>query len=113
MKKEMTTEEMKEARDRISLKDKDHLKKWLIESGRKYLIFNSSHFVDALSMEDLEVFQQLLLKYKNYRNTIPTGRYSFENNPITGEKCAVTEMYDELLDPLEFENLLLTYDKGK
>lgn len=102
-------EELQESLDRISMKDKDHLKKWLFASGRKYLAFNALHFVDALSMEELSLFQQLLIKYKNYRNTIPTGRMIEEISPIDGSKCMVEEVYSETLDILEFDEFSLMH----
>jgi hypothetical protein len=88
--------EFSDALSRVSLQDKEQLRRWLVESNRKYMLINSLHFVEALSMEDLELFQQMLIKYKNYRNTIPTG-YTIMNED--GKKIA--EVYGELLDDTE------------
>jgi hypothetical protein len=88
--------EFSDALDRVSLQNKELLKKWSLESGRKYMLINSIHFVDALSMEELEVFQQLLIKYGDYRNTISKDK---------------DESYGELLTPNELEDLFLQIGK--
>jgi hypothetical protein len=80
----------------IQVMDKEQLKKWLIESGRKYMLINSSHFVDALSIEELELFQQLLTKYRDYRNSILKDK---------------DESYGELLTANELEDLFLQIGK--
>lgn len=80
----------------IQVMDKEQLKKWLIESGRKYMLINSSHFVDALSIEELELFQQLLAKYRDYRNSILKDK---------------DESYGELLTANELEDLFLQIGK--
>jgi hypothetical protein len=80
----------------IQVMDKEQLKRWLIESGRKYMLINSSHFVDALSIEELELFQQLLAKYRDYRNSILKDK---------------DESYGELLTANELEDLFLQIGK--
>jgi hypothetical protein len=80
----------------IQVMDKKQLKRWLIESGRKYMLINSSHFVDALSIDELELFQQLLAKYRDYRNSILKDK---------------DESYGELLTPNELEDLFLQIGK--
>jgi len=80
----------------IQVMDKEQLKRWLIESGRKYMLINSSHFVDALSIEELELFQQLLVKYRDYRNSILKDK---------------DESYGELLTANELEDLFLQIGK--
>jgi hypothetical protein len=95
----------------IQVMDKEQLKRWLIESGRKYMLINSSHFVDALSIEELELFQQLLVKYGEYRKTIPTGHDITEYNKFTGANYTVKEMHTSLLSEDELEDLFLQIGK--
>ena len=85
----------------IQVMDKEQLKRWLIESGRKYMLINGIHFIDALSIEELELFQQLLVKYEEYRKTIPTGR----NNKFIGANYDVEEMHTSLLSEDELKEV--------
>ena len=83
----------------IQVMDKEQLKRWLIESGRKYMLINGIHFIDALSIEELELFQQLLVKYEEYRKTIPTGRN------ITEYNYTVKEVHTSLLSEDELKEV--------
>jgi hypothetical protein len=89
----------------VQVMDKEQLKRWLIESGRKYILINGLHFIDALSIEELELFQQLLVKYEEHRKTIPTGHNITEYNKFTGANYTVKEVHTSLLSEDELKEV--------
>ena len=80
---------------RVSMADPEALKRWLVESGRKYILMHAGDLVDALawpgdesgdkvSVTDL---QNVIEQYRDYRRGIPTGRTETqadaEGNPVS------------------------------
>lgn len=99
MKKDLTEDHIKEAMESVSLKDKDTLRKWLIETGRRYLIFDTIHLIDALAFpEGIGVLQHLIKAYGDYRRGLPSGDTKEETNEVTGEVCNVPIMLDEVMN---------------
>lgn len=61
--------------ERVAQTDPQALKRWLLASGRKYLVFNAEDLVDALRWpEGHQVLQQLIEAYRNHRQTKFTQR---------------------------------------
>lgn len=97
----------KKAIENIELKDKDHLKKWLQESGRPFLIFNALDLAEALPFpEGVRMFQMVLNYYREYRMEKPTGDFRKEKDPINGDMCEVPIMHDEVLSQSEIDRAI-------
>jgi hypothetical protein len=55
---------------RTAVKDPEHLKRFLSQSGRKFLVFNALDLVDALRFPDeVQVIQQVVERYRKHRAT--------------------------------------------
>jgi hypothetical protein len=54
--------------ENVALKDPDHLRRWLLASGREFIIFKSSDLVRALPWPDgVEMMIQLVEAYRQER----------------------------------------------
>lgn len=107
MLKDMEAKEIQEALERVSLKDKDTLKNYLLDSGRRYMIFNSVHLVDALSFPTgIAMLQTIIHQYKEHRNTIPTGNYRSEKNPVDSQFVSVPIMLEDKFNLDEMKDLV-------
>jgi hypothetical protein len=59
---------------RTAMTDPEHLKRWLIESGRPFLIFLAQDLVDALPFpEGLQALAGIRDSYREHRRKIATG----------------------------------------
>lgn len=97
----------KKAIENVELKDKDHLKKWLKESGRQWLVFNAMDLVESLPFpEGVRMFQMILDYYREYRREKPTGDIRKEDDPINGDICEVPVFHDEVLTNEEIDKAI-------
>jgi hypothetical protein len=84
--------------ERVAQTSAEALKKWLVASGRKYLIFNAADLVDALSWpEDHQLLQRIIDSYRNHRRTKETGRFERQTT-FDGEMAPVPVYKTEVLD---------------
>lgn len=98
--------EVYEAMDNVTLKGKDQLKRWLVDTGRRYLVFDSLQLVDSLSFpEGISILQGLIKTYSDYRSGIPTGKKRVEKNPVNGEDCEVDVMHTDTFTAEELEEV--------
>lgn len=103
----MTAEERIEAVLRVSMKDKDHLKRWLRGSGRQWLVFNALDLVDALRWPDgIDVLMQIVASYRDHRSAIETGRFEQQKHPQTGELVEVPVCKGEDLEIEEIDRAI-------
>lgn len=85
-------------RERVAQTSPEALKKWLVASGRKYLIFNSVDLVDALSWpEDHQLLQRLIDAYREHRRTQEIGKLH-EQQTFHGQMGAGKTYKTEVLD---------------
>jgi len=92
------------ARERVSISDPDHLKRWLEESNRKWLVLDSSELVDALPWpEGVAALMQILMARAHHRAAMSTGRTKLEKSPITGQTEAVPVSRTEELEIEELD----------
>ena len=83
---------------RTAIKSPNQLKRWLEESGRRYLVFDSLDLVDALEWPlEVEQLQRLITAYRERRQTIPTGQTEKQKNPATGEVEDITIFKTDVL----------------
>lgn len=86
----------------VAMKSPEHLKLWLSETGRRWLVLNSLDLVDALPWPDgVQAFLQVCMAYGGHRMAQPSGRKEVITTP-TGEKVEVDVMKT---DQLELEEL--------
>lgn len=101
----MTAAERLEARVNVSA-TRAQLLEWLHATQRQWMVINAIDLVNALPVEGLEAFQQIVSRYRLYRHTKPTGRVVEVENPKTKQKHVVAETYGEQLDAVEAEEAL-------
>jgi hypothetical protein len=86
--KGMTAEERMAAVLRTSITSPDHLKRWLEQSGRRWLVLDSVQLVEALPWPDgVSALAQILAALRDHRFAIPTGE--FETQYDSEKKCDV------------------------
>lgn len=55
-----------------AIKDPGHLKRWLQESGRQWIVLKSSDLIDALPWPDgVDILMQVIEAYRQHRVAIP------------------------------------------
>jgi len=105
--RKMGDQQRAEARVQVSMKDPEHMKRWLNESGRKYIIIKADELVDSLIWPfGHEAAQQIFDAIRHHRGTISTGRTRTEKDPITGESVEVPVMKGEQLEPEEMVDVI-------
>ena len=73
--------ELSQEQINTAMKDPNHLKKWLEESGRKWLTFNTKDLVNAMPWpEGAQAFAQIISMYRDQRRTIATGRVEIQKH---------------------------------
>jgi len=56
------------------ISDPKHLKRWLLQTGRTWVVLNTGDLVDALSWPDgVNKFIEVLTEYREYRRGIGVG----------------------------------------
>ena len=98
-----------EAQAVTAMKSPEHLKRWLQESGREWLVFSATDLVDALRDPwpgALQTFQSLLEAYDDHRRTIPSGEMEKVKHPDTGEEVDVEVMKTETLTRKEKHDVI-------
>lgn len=81
--------------------DPEALKRWLVASGRKFLIFNGMDLVDALNWpEGHQQFQQIIETYRNHRQTKQSNRMETQRT-LEGVDVSVIVAKGEALEPEE------------
>ena len=94
----------------VAMKEPGHLKKWLQESGRRWLVFDSLELVDSLPFPDgLDTLMQIIACYRDHRRAIPSGGFEEMPDPTLGQKVRVPLMKDENLEVAEMDRLIRYY----
>lgn len=103
----LTQKEILEARERVAMKDLNHFRRWIQESDREFLTFNSKDLIDALEFapENLELVQQIVQCYRQHRMAIKYDT-KIEIEPITGEEIEVSICKDDRLTVAEMDRLV-------
>lgn len=103
---EITMEEMSQRLIRTSLKDPEHLKKWLDESNRRYLVFDSLDLVDSLPFPaGIDSLMQLIACYRDHRATKPSGRAE-KSSLVSGEDVEIPIMKTDVLEVEELDRAI-------
>lgn len=103
---ERSAEEVFERQENVAIKDPEHLKRWLTQSGRKYIVLRSDHLIDGLRWpEGVESFQEIINQYRASRADKRTGEVRIETNEH-GEEVEVAETFPETLTQPELQELI-------
>lgn len=93
--------------NRIAIQSKEHLQRWIEESGRRWLIFNGRDLVDALPFpEGVDDFMRVVSCYRQYRSQVPSGEVERQIDPILGKEIKVEKMKDETLEVAELDRVI-------
>jgi hypothetical protein len=58
----------------VAIKSPEHIKEWLIKSGRQWIVFNGSDLVEALPFpHGHDALMQVIMAYRDHRAGIPSG----------------------------------------
>ncbi len=103
----MTTEDLKKAQESTAMRDINHLRRWLAQSDREFLIFFSKDLLDALAFEPnaLLLFQQLVQCYTQHRMAIAYDTRR-EFNPDVNAEIEVVVCKDDRLTIAEKDRLI-------
>ena len=105
--KNMTPQERAEARERVAMESPDHLRRWLRESGREWLVLNAIDLVNAIPWPvGVDSLMQILASYREYRASKPTGRTEMQTEPTLGTKIEVPVMHGESLEADELDTAI-------
>lgn len=103
---DMSFEDKSKCLLRVSIKDPEHLKRWLDESGRRFLVFDAIDLVDSLPFpEGVETFMQVVACYRDHRAAKPSGRTETHKNPL-GEKFETTIYKTDVLEVEEMDRAI-------
>lgn len=104
----MEMKEIREAQERVAMKDPEHLLRWLQASNREFLIFVTRDLMTALKPDNLDVvpmLQQAIFAYTQYRMSIEYD-VQREREPLTGEMIDVPIVKDDRLTLAEKDRLI-------
>lgn len=100
-----------EVAEAVAMKSPAHLKRWLDETGRMYLILRSDHLVDALPFPDgLELFIQVLEAYRQQRRALSEYDQPCpqETNHKPNKTCWLCRNEDKVAAKVRSDKLTLT-----
>jgi hypothetical protein len=104
---QLTVKEAAERLERISLKDADHLKKWLASSGRRWIILDSQDLVDSLPYPSgIEFFMEMIDLYRGFRATKLSGRVEKQIDPTLGVEIDVPIKKTDTLEAEEMDRAI-------
>lgn len=105
-----TLNEIEAARLRTAMQSPEHMKLWLQESGRRYMVLDGFDMVDAIwtgnNPVGVQEFQDVLSLYRHHRRRIPNGRYGEQLEPMSGKMVQVALTKDEALEPEEADRAI-------
>lgn len=92
----------------VAMRDRDHLKRWLQETGRRYIVLDGHDLVDALWDVDgaMDALLSVLAMYRDHRRAVPSGRVERTTEPMTGAQVEVTLFKDETLELDELDRAI-------
>lgn len=90
---------------KAAMADPEHLKRWLKESGRRYMVFDGLELVDALPWPGgVQELMDLTHLYAQHRRKIPSGR--FEKQQVMGNTVDVEIFKTEKLELAELDRVI-------
>lgn len=103
----LTLEEQSKRLLNVSIKDPEHLKQWLKQTGRSFLIFDAGDLVDSLPWPDgVDALVQIIACYRDHRAVKPTGRVAQETEAVLGKTVEVPTYKTDTLEVEEMDRLV-------
>lgn len=111
MSETLSAQEAALRRHRVSMKSKEHMIRWLEETGRRYLLLDAKDLVDALPFPDgCEALQVILRYYADHRASLPTGKSELTeiHDAKTGQpmKVELPTFKSEVLEVVELDRAI-------
>ena len=104
---EISVEEQAQRLLNVSIKTPQHLKAWLEESNRRWLVFDAVELVEALPWPGgVDTLIQIIGCYRDHRSTQPSGRVHIEIEPIKGREVEVPVMKTDTLEVEELDRAI-------
>ena len=104
---QLTAKEAAERLERISIKDAEHLKKWLASSGRRWIILDSQDLVDSLPYPaGIEMFMEAIEHYRRFRSTKESGRVEKQLDPTLGIEIDIPIKKTDTLEVEEMDRAI-------
>ncbi len=92
---------------KLAMASAKHLKLWMRESGRTWIVINSDELVDALPWPGgVQEVMDLITLLAQHRSTKPSGRFSKVKDPLTGEMVEVSIQKSEAMEPDELDRAI-------
>lgn len=106
------------AQQRTAMRDPEHLRRFLLQSDRKYLVLNALDMVEALPWPDgHDALIQCVTAYNHERQARPSGWVVEEEvaDPLRGgrRKVEIKLMQHELLEPEEIDEAIAQLQRLK
>ena len=103
----LTVAALREARIRTAMSSPAHLKLWLKESGRGWLVINSDELVDALPWPaGVQEVMDLVSLVANHRAGLPSGRTQAVEEPLTRSPVEIPVYKTEELEVPELDRAI-------
>jgi len=100
----LSDQEKFERLERVAIASPEHLKRWLHDTDRRWLVFDALELVDSLPFPSgVDSLIQLIACYRDHRRVIPTGRTELQDNPETGVAIEVPVTKGEALEVDELD----------
>lgn len=103
--------ELSQEQINTAMKDPEHLKKWLQESKRRWMTFNTKDLIAALPWPTgAQALAEIISVYRDHRRTIDTGRVEVRKvrDEVTGQEVEVDVpiFKDEILEIEELDRAI-------
>lgn len=96
-----------ERQQRTAMQSAKHLKLWLEESGRRWLVFDSLDLVDSLQFpEEVALFMGHVSRYRSHRQGMPSGEFDVVADPLSGEKIKIPLYKSDVLEVDELDRVI-------
>ena len=90
-----------------AMKEPDHMKRWLRESGRAWLVFNTTDLIDALPWPlGVDQLMNIVFAYGELRRKVDSGRSETVIEPLSGKKVQIPVYKDETLEVEELDRAI-------
>jgi hypothetical protein len=105
--KQVSAQQLSEARMRVAMSSPEHLKHWLDESGRRFLVLPAMELVDSLPWpHGVEALMQIIAAWRDHRMAQPSGRTHEMRHPMTGDRMRVPVMKGDSLEVEELDRAI-------
>lgn len=103
----LSAKEKAERMGRVAIADPEHLKRWLRDTDRRWLIFDALELVDSLPFPGgVDSLIQVIACYRDHRRAVPTGRTESMIDPAHGVPVEVPVTKGESLEVEEMDQVV-------